>query len=742
MARLELLTAALAETTTAEQVAEVVVTQLSETTRPRAAALIELDRHDRTPRILHANGDAVTALIAEPRIAEPIAAVTTSGEARWAEVAPAWATIPLALNKRVLGCLVLEFETHHVFPIDERELLRNVAQQGALALERARLLTAEKEARLAAELTADRIGRLQVVTAGLAEVLSPEGAAQVVVDQAVAAMGAIGACVALMNEDAHTLELAAYVNLSEAVHTQLKRFTVSDSMLMAETLRTGAPIFLRSDDVGAERSPWLAQARESAKAGSLASVPLTIGGRTIGSMGLAFEGFRTFDTHDREFLIAMAGQCSQALERVRLYSVERTARTDAETRDRQNAFLAHASALLSNSLDYATTLSSIAQLAVADLADWCIIDLVDEDQSMKRLSVRHKDAAKAELARELCRDYPLDPKWPDGIAKTLRTGESQLVPKVSDALMAAIGRNARHSLLLRGLGYRSGMTVALRNRGTIIGALTFVRSTDDRPYAARDLALAEQLAARSATAIDNARLYAQAMEAINDRDSFISVASHELRTPLSTFKLGVDVLSRLARTQQAELTERIPAVLDKVRNQSDRLERLVSQLMDVSRLAAGRLKLDVEPVELSDLVREVAGRFADDALVMETELRVDASTRAAGRWDRLRIDQVITNLISNAMKYGRGSPIDVAVATTESEVLLSVRDRGIGIALEDQKRIFDRFERAGLDKRITGLGLGLWIVREIVRAHGGRVGVESALGQGATFTVALPLKAP
>jgi signal transduction histidine kinase len=179
--------------------------------------------------------------------------------------------------------------------------------------------------------------------------------------------------------------------------------------------------------------------------------------------------------------------------------------------------------------------------------------------------------------------------------------------------------------------------------------------------------------------------------------------------------------------------------VESIRRQLRRLQRLVDELLDVSRLADGRMTLTLDEVELGELAREVAARFADELEAAGCALRVRAATRVIGLWDRMRLDQVVTNLLTNAMKYGRGQPIEVVVDGDDERARLLVRDRGIGIAAEDQARIFERFERAVSERNFGGFGLGLWIVARIVKQLGGTVSVQSALGAGATFNVELPL---
>jgi PAS domain S-box-containing protein len=229
----------------------------------------------------------------------------------------------------------------------------------------------------------------------------------------------------------------------------------------------------------------------------------------------------------------------------------------------------------------------------------------------------------------------------------------------------------------------------------------------------------------------------QAQEAIRMRDEFLSIASHELRTPLTALQMQVESIQRGA--QRGLPLDRLARKVQVTRNAVERLGRLVNQLLDLSRITAGRLELAREEVDLASAVERVAAELADELERAGCELRLEIHDRVIGPWDPLRIDQVITNLVANAIKYGAGKPIELTVAQASGGLaLLTVRDHGIGIAAEHQARIFQRFERIVSERHYGGIGLGLWIVRQIVEAHGGTIRVWSQPAAGATFTVELP----
>lgn len=240
---------------------------------------------------------------------------------------------------------------------------------------------------------------------------------------------------------------------------------------------------------------------------------------------------------------------------------------------------------------------------------------------------------------------------------------------------------------------------------------------------------------RKRVELERGRILGQLREAVRARDEFLSMAAHELKTPLTPLRLQLDLLSRAVERGEVPPVSSIARMTRSER----RLEKLVSELLDVSRLTAGKLRLDPERFDLASLVTEVVERWRSTHEQAEIRLSVPDHP-LIGVWDRLRIDQVVENLVSNALKYGEGRPVDVVLAANGRDAILRVRDRGAGIPPDAQQRIFERFERAGAHMEHEGFGLGLWIARQAVEAHGGGIGVESQPGEGSEFTVVLPLE--
>jgi signal transduction histidine kinase len=240
--------------------------------------------------------------------------------------------------------------------------------------------------------------------------------------------------------------------------------------------------------------------------------------------------------------------------------------------------------------------------------------------------------------------------------------------------------------------------------------------------------------------MDNARLYQDAREAIRIRDDFLSVAGHELKTPLTALQLYLERLEGTCSSPSSheEQGSQLGRGLADVRRVVNRFGGLIDQLLDVSRLSAGRLVLEPERVDLGELVQEVVTQVEQESLRRGTPIKVATRQAVVGYWDRACLNQVLSNLLSNAVKYGAGQPVIVELEAEGAEGVIAVRDHGIGIAPENQPHIFEKFERAAPERQFGGLGLGLWICREIVTAMKGTIAVSSSPGAGATFTVRLP----
>jgi len=300
---------------------------------------------------------------------------------------------------------------------------------------------------------------------------------------------------------------------------------------------------------------------------------------------------------------------------------------------------------------------------------------------------------------------------------------------------------------------RSVLCAPILARGQVAALFGVTNHKVTGAFGPEELRIAEFIATLAGAALENAqgfaemnalseergRLYQEAQEALRKRDEFLAVASHELRTPFTPMLLYLQGLIGILRNpaRSAGLGSWVTK-LETANARLKRMSRLVEDLFDASRLASGQIAMRLEEVDLAALAAETVGRWRDELARVQCDCTLDAPAPVIGRWDALRLEQVMDNLLANAMKYGPGKPISVSVKQEGAVARLSVEDRGMGIAAEDQVRIFERFGRA-VSESYGGFGLGLWICREVVQAHGGRILVKSAPGQGSTFTVELPL---
>ncbi|HZU13818.1 MAG TPA: PAS domain-containing protein [Chloroflexota bacterium] len=532
---------------------------------------------------------------------------------------------------------------------------------------------------------------------------------------------------------------------------------------------------------------------------------------------------------------------------------ERALRLAGEERTAQRAaFLAEVGRALANSLDYETTLDTVARLAVSVIADWCIVDTVSDDGRFERVTIVGNDRELEAQIRTLASRYPPDER--SGAAAALRTGASRLVAVISDDMLTSVARNDESLDAMRSMNIRSGMIVPLTARDRIRGAITFLSSGPD-PYTDDDLSLAEELGRRAALAIDNALLYAQASHSATEmaailrqmgegvvragpdgrilfvneaaarimqawepghdigeyiepyavrrrdgtyftreelplaralrgetvsgeewisrradgqdvviqgsatpvhddagrplgavltfrditaqreldrqKDEFLSLVGHELRTPLTVLHGYLQLLER--RTAD----ESIARPLKAMRRQTDQLVDLVHDLLDLSRIGSGLLLCSPEPLDYLDLVRQVVDEIS--LLHPDHDFRIHSPDRVDVAGDAVRLRQVLINLIDNALKYGPpGTAVTVTIQLSDGAVQTFVCDEGPPLPSEERERVFERFYRLRPAPRQSGLGIGLYITRAIVEAHGGRIWIE----EDDHLSVAFSLRSP
>jgi signal transduction histidine kinase len=399
------------------------------------------------------------------------------------------------------------------------------------------------------------------------------------------------------------------------------------------------------------------------------------------------------------------------------------------------AFLASASETLASSLDYEATLAKLARLTVPFLAHYCIVDMVEEDSSLRQIAVAHKDPSKEELLRTLRRLHPFDMNSPYGVTRVVQTGRPEMVGEIADSWMERAARDPQHLAIMRELDFNSYIIVPMLIEGRAIGAISLVLAATDRRYKPEDLALAKDLARRSALAVENARLYRQAQQANRLKDEFLATVSHELRTPLNAI-LGWTHMLRVGLADHER-------VIETIERNARAQAQIVEDLLDVSRIITGKLTLNVRPLDITQVVRAAIDsmRPAADAKAIDLQLKIPYSVEpVSGDADRLQ--QVVWNLLSNAIKFTpKEGRVQVALRREDGDVEIEVSDTGLGIERDFLPYVFDRFRQAdgSITREHSGLGLGLAIARHLVEMHGGVIRAESpGPGEGATFTVRIP----
>jgi PAS domain S-box-containing protein len=425
-------------------------------------------------------------------------------------------------------------------------------------------------------------------------------------------------------------------------------------------------------------------------------------------------------------------------------ALEQAARQEAERTKERFQFLAEVSEALSTSLEYETTLGKMMRLIIPRQADWCTINTIESSGKINRLAVAHRNPDKQQVL-EAIRERGFLPHGDDThpLTRALKDGKPQLHTHVTNDMLERMARSTEHMDLVRQLNPTSVMLVPLVARGRAFGIVTFGMSDSGRRYTEDDLQLAMEVAHRAAVSIDNAHLYQEAQEAARAREEFVSLVSHELKTPLTVIKGYIQVMERYLERPDWE-RDRIRTSRERLSTQVDRLELLVADILDVSRMQRGRLDLNVIPdTDLVDLARQVMDRF-DDALERrpDHQMIIEADGPVLGCWDPLRLDQVFSNLLSNALKYSPdGGAILVTISSDDSHANVSVQDNGVGISAEEKDQLFQPFQRGAAAARgISGTGLGLYITRQIIEQHGGTIGVDSSPEHKTTFRFTLPLK--
>ncbi|WP_445637828.1 histidine kinase [Nostoc sp. DSM 114161] len=436
------------------------------------------------------------------------------------------------------------------------------------------------------------------------------------------------------------------------------------------------------------------------------------------------------------------------LEREQLLISEQAARMEAEAEKQNYSLLSEASRLLVSSLDYRATLAKLANLVVPTLADCCLIDIVEANLIVfEEPVVAAATPEKEALALLLRRFYSTSADADFGVRKVLQTGEPELVTDArANSFLLTMKQDAETQRLMRQMDIQSYIIVPLVARDAYgpmhlrkLGTITLITTQANRRYTTANLNMAQALALRAATAIDNARLYQQAIDANRIKDEFLAVLSHEIRTPLNPI-LG---WAKLLRTNKLD-REKTALALETIERNAKLQTKLIEDLLDISRILRGKLSLNVCPVDLATIIRaaiETVRLSAETKLIQIHSALDPAVGQVFG--DPGRLQQIVWNLLSNAIKFTpEGGQVEIYLEQIDSQVQITVKDTGKGINPDFLPYVFETFRQAdsATTRKFGGLGLGLAIVRYLAEMHGGTVLAESlGEGRGATFIVNLPM---
>lgn len=412
-----------------------------------------------------------------------------------------------------------------------------------------------------------------------------------------------------------------------------------------------------------------------------------------------------------------------------------SAETSIQTRMSALAFLSRAGEILGSSLDVGETLDDVARLAVQVVADWCAVDLVGPDGTLGDFAaLAHRDPQEVERLRELRKRYPPRVDAARGIGRVVRTGEPELFEELREEHLGELALDDAHQEGISAMGLRSLIIVPLMRAGEPIGAVSLATAESGRELGPDDLHLAMALASRASVALENARLHERSEREVALRDRILAIVSHDLRNPIGSIMLASQLLLEdPALEGAAEARKRI----DMIRRNAARAVRLTDDLHDVANIQKGTLSLELAGHAIEDVVGEAVE--AHEPAAQGSEIALEADLRVSPgrvRCDRLRILQVLSNLIGNALKFcDAGDRISVRAEDEGARVRLSVADTGPGIEADQLEHVFDLHYKG---RRSNGSGLGLFISTGILRSHGTQLEVASAEGEGATFSFTLP----
>jgi PAS domain S-box-containing protein len=464
---------------------------------------------------------------------------------------------------------------------------------------------------------------------------------------------------------------------------------------------------------------------------SMLVIPLTLNGLRQGAFVFYHRMPHRYSIVDLHTAAALGNLTAAAMRNAEVF--------DEHQRVVRAGALADVLRCLSAPLNYTEMLANMVAVLVPRIADWCAVDLIGQDGKVDCVAAAHVDESKGAMIHELRRRFPELQSTPGASGSVITSGQSVFVRTITDDMLAAAFPNHDERLqMIRALGIVSYICVPLNGRQGVIGAMTFALGESGRHFVHDDFVLVQELAHRTAVAIERAQAYEEAQRANRIKDNFLATLSHELRTPLNAI-LGYTWMLR----SNALADDRREHALETVERNAKTVSQMLYDLLDVSRIASGKLTLTMQPIDLRALVCEGVESVAPKAAADGLRLHVESGTEPLLiHGDRARLLQVLWNLLSNALKFTpAGGWIDVRVTSDEKVARVTVQDSGIGIPPAFHTKVFEPFQQVRLKStpQIGGLGLGLAIVHQIIELHGGAVTLESeGEGKGSTFTVQLP----
>lgn len=477
---------------------------------------------------------------------------------------------------------------------------------------------------------------------------------------------------------------------------------------------------------------------------------LSTEGKVLGSFAMYFRKVREPNDFERSLVQEITVSTSFVIEYMKLVSdVEKHLKKE-KRHLKEISLIAKVSKKVSSSMEYLEVLKEIPEYIVDGFADVCYIALADDDNNLFVLTLAYNKAMKGFDLLHAFESHKSDPESPHGLPGAIREGKSLLYSHINDEDLdlsktdwPKLGtKDPDYVKIVRELGLKSYMAIPMIVRGKALGGLIVASFKEGRHYTSHDLELMDEIGRVCAVAIDNALLFRDAKRAIQNREDFMAIASHELRTPLTSLQMRIDFLLRQFKDLEVseEVKERIIPIVSGIKPDIQKFTKLIDNLLDVSKFRAHKMSLTFEKVNISHIVQDEVLRIQNQYAEKEVPLEVNIQDDIFGKIDSLRIQQVISNLLTNALKFSNKKAVKFNLTSDKSMVYISVKDHGIGIHPEDLTRIFKPFERAVSKSHFGGLGLGLYICKQIIEAHQGTISVQSKLQEGTVFNLEFPLR--